>query len=110
MRKRSVSLCSPNERYPMIDLSELVWEIELEAAINAAWPNIVDEEYFFETVGLVENLRSPSGSNEPLTHTELNAWIARVTGQSLVNQEEDPPHNDRTTHPTRTLSPKVPLL
>ncbi|WP_171125591.1 hypothetical protein [Ruegeria sp. HKCCA4707] len=99
------------------DLADMVWDTDIDLVLNRIQPRTcADPEYFYATVDLIEDGRSPTGAGR-LTLSELEAWAERVKkgtktdvkGQTRLDVPEDndvPNGASREDHrPVRQIHP-----
>ncbi|NKX40403.1 hypothetical protein HGG71_02850 [Rhodobacteraceae bacterium R_SAG2] len=81
-------------------LSELCWGSDIEIALlSVARSTLVDREYWFATVDLVESGIDPE-TNQKITMSGLEAWVARCKAHPAIQEAHDDADNK-----TRRVSP-----
>ncbi|WP_299898689.1 hypothetical protein [uncultured Ruegeria sp.] len=75
------------------DLADMVWDTDIDLVLNRIQPRTcADPEYFYATVDLIEDGRSPTGAGR-LTMSELEAWAERVKkGTKADAQDQESRH------------------
>ncbi|WP_172978461.1 hypothetical protein [Ruegeria sp. THAF33] len=83
----------------MTDLLNKAWDTDIDLVLNRIQPRTcADPDYFYATVDLIEDGRSPTGTGQ-LTLSELEAWAERVKKGTKADVEDQtrihvPENND----------------
>ncbi|UWR03262.1 hypothetical protein K3740_00680 [Ruegeria conchae] len=90
----------------MTNLSDMVWDVDITLVLNRIQPRTcADPDYFYATVDLIEDGRSPTGAGR-LTLSELEAWAERVNKGTKADAQDQESRHLPADNDVRYVAPR----
>ncbi|WP_171186487.1 hypothetical protein [Ruegeria sp. HKCCC2117] len=90
----------------MTSLTEMVWDTDIARVLNHIQPRAcADPDYFYATVDLIEDGRSPTGTGR-LTLSELEAWAERLNKGSKADAQDQESRYLHANNDVRYVAPR----